>query len=271
VLQFDGALYLLATDAGYLDEPNVVWELLNEIDGDTAYLDAQFRPVTSSEQQESILTQQQKQREQEQEEAEELQKARDLSLSGGNSQAGGGDTRAAEHTMPSAGLFGESTEENEENLDPDYLLALRFQREEEELARANKRVSPRVSPRPLQPIGAARDVSITTAQAQPAGGCEDDGDEDGDEGMRSEQIDERTQEASENEFIPVSADGQMLVSEEELEAQRQAERFYQEQKQRVDAQTRQHQQEQERLRRQQQQIRGGQRRRASEGSDCTVS
>ncbi|KAF1776870.1 Protein of unknown function DUF544 [Phytophthora cactorum] len=191
LFKFEGALYLLVTDAGYLDEPTVVWELLNEIDGDTTYLDAQFRPMVSG--------------------------------------SGGDTTRAAEHTLPNGGLSGE---EDEGNLDPDYLLALKFQREEEEIARGSKHVSPR--------IGVDRDVK-----------------------------DDRSQETSENEAIPVTADGQMMISEEELEAQRQAERYYQEQKRQVDAQTRQYQQEQERL--QQQQPIRGQKRRISEGSDCTIS
>lgn len=253
-----------------------MWELLNEIDGDTEYLDAQFRPVTSSEQQKSILTQQQQQWEQEQEEEQALQKARALSLTGCVSPSNAtqmetsGDTRAAEHTMSSGGLFGESTKQSEENADPDYLLALKFQREEEELARGNKRVSPRMSPRHLQPIGADRDVNNTVEQAQIG-----DDHEERERNESSGQDDDRIHETSENEFIPVTADGQMVISEEELEAQRQAECYYQEQKRQVDAQTRQYQQEQERLRQQQlqqqQQIRSDQRRRTSEGSDCTIS
>ncbi|KAJ8559200.1 hypothetical protein ON010_g8248 [Phytophthora cinnamomi] len=270
------------TDAGYLDEPSVVWELLNEIDGDTEYLDAHFRPVTSSEQQESILTQQKQQREQDQlEEEQQLRKARALSLSGSMSpgdaskQTTGSDSRAPEHSMPSDGLFGESAETSEENLDPDYLLALKFQREEEERVRGSKRVPPRISPRHMQPVGADCD---TTEQAGDGyeGETEDD-DADGDR-MRNEssgQDEDHIHETSESEFIPVSADGEMLISEEELEAQRQAERYYQEQKRQVDAQTRQYQQEEDRLRQQQlqqqQQLRSGQRRRPSEGSDCTIS
>ncbi|GMF51658.1 unnamed protein product [Phytophthora fragariaefolia] len=277
LFKFEGALYLLVTDAGYLDEPSVVWELLNEIDGDTEYLDADFRPVTSTEQQESILTQQRQQREQEAEEEQQLRNARAFSLSGragASGQTAASDYRAAEHTVPAGGLFGESTEGNEEDLDPDYLLALKFQREEEERVRRNKQMSPRISPRHLQPIGADRDST-----EEVAAGCEGGTDEDSDAGdykMRNESsgLDEdRIRETSESEFIPVSADGEMLISEEELEAQRQAERYYQEQKRQVDAQTRQYQ-EQERLQQQQQQqqqIRGGQRRRPTEGNDCTIS
>lgn len=254
-----------------------MWELLNEIDGDTEYLDAQFRPVTSSEQQENILTQQRQQREQEQEEEQQLRNARALSVTGcvppngASERMAGGDFRAAEHTMPSDGLFGDSAEVNEENLDPDYLLALKFQREEEERVRRNKRVSPRSSPRSsprqLQPTGADRDTTEQTeAEAE---------DDDRVRNESSGQDEDRIHESSESEFIPVSAEGEMLISEEELEAQRQAERYYQEQKRQVDAQTRQCQQEEERLRQQQfqrqQQVQGGQRRRPSQGSDCTIS
>ncbi|KAL4146422.1 hypothetical protein PRNP1_012286 [Phytophthora ramorum] len=283
LLKFEGALYLLVTDAGYLDELSVVWELLNEIDGDTEYLDSQFRPVTSSEQQESILTQQQQQRETDQEEEAELQKARALSLTGCVSPnttgqqhtTNSGDTRDPEHTMPSSGLFGESTEGGEESLDPDYLLALKIQREEEERGRGNKRVSPRISPRHLQPIGSDRDVSTKEAGGD---GYDQDVEDGDDERMRNEsngQDTDRARGTSENDFIPVTLDGQMVISEEELEAQRQAERYYQEQKRQVDARTQQYQMEQERLRQQQlqqqQQNRSGQRRKTSDGGDCTIS
>jgi len=30
-LQFDGELYLLATDQGYINQPDLVWEKLNEV------------------------------------------------------------------------------------------------------------------------------------------------------------------------------------------------------------------------------------------------
>lgn len=35
-------LYLLVTDQGFLNESNVVWEVLNETDGDTQFVDANF-------------------------------------------------------------------------------------------------------------------------------------------------------------------------------------------------------------------------------------
>jgi len=37
-----GQLYLLVTDQGYLNEKNVIWEVLNEIDGDTQWVDSNF-------------------------------------------------------------------------------------------------------------------------------------------------------------------------------------------------------------------------------------
>jgi len=37
-----GQLYLLVTDQGYLTEKNVIWEVLNEIDGDTQWVDSNF-------------------------------------------------------------------------------------------------------------------------------------------------------------------------------------------------------------------------------------
>lgn len=40
-----GELYLLATDLGYLHEPDVVWERLNQIDGDSELCDGAFRRV----------------------------------------------------------------------------------------------------------------------------------------------------------------------------------------------------------------------------------
>jgi len=44
----DHRLYLLCTDAGFRDEPNAIWELLDEIDGNTNYVDANFREQSSS-------------------------------------------------------------------------------------------------------------------------------------------------------------------------------------------------------------------------------
>ena len=46
----DGALYLLVTDLGYANAPEIVWEKLDDIDGDTEYCDEYFaRPAPRSE------------------------------------------------------------------------------------------------------------------------------------------------------------------------------------------------------------------------------
>ncbi|CAM9227350.1 unnamed protein product [Phaeothamnion confervicola] len=41
----DGKLFLLVTDLGYAREPRIVWEKLDDVSGDTEYVDADFRPV----------------------------------------------------------------------------------------------------------------------------------------------------------------------------------------------------------------------------------
>ncbi|CAE7462192.1 Mindy2, partial [Symbiodinium microadriaticum] len=43
MLKRDGKLYLLVTDTGYACEPDIVWELLDEIDGNTEFVDSDFR------------------------------------------------------------------------------------------------------------------------------------------------------------------------------------------------------------------------------------
>lgn len=40
----EGKLFTLVTDAGFLRESDIMWESLNDIGGDTAYFNAQFRP-----------------------------------------------------------------------------------------------------------------------------------------------------------------------------------------------------------------------------------
>lgn len=48
MLKKDGNLYLLVTDMGYADEPTVVWELLDEIDGNTEFVDSNFKPISAA-------------------------------------------------------------------------------------------------------------------------------------------------------------------------------------------------------------------------------
>ncbi|KAK1274083.1 hypothetical protein QJS04_geneDACA022281 [Acorus gramineus] len=41
--KFNGELYLLATDQGYINQPELVWEKLNEVNGDTVFMTGDFR------------------------------------------------------------------------------------------------------------------------------------------------------------------------------------------------------------------------------------
>ncbi|GAB2224583.1 hypothetical protein Drorol1_Dr00005345 [Drosera rotundifolia] len=43
MFKFEGELYLLATDQGYLNQPDLVWEKLNEVNGDTQYMTSNFK------------------------------------------------------------------------------------------------------------------------------------------------------------------------------------------------------------------------------------
>ncbi|KAJ6851117.1 uncharacterized protein M6B38_260600 [Iris pallida] len=42
MFKFKGELYLLATDQGYIDQPDLVWEKLNEVNGDTVFMTGNF-------------------------------------------------------------------------------------------------------------------------------------------------------------------------------------------------------------------------------------
>ncbi|XP_059644683.1 uncharacterized protein LOC132286374 [Cornus florida] len=43
MFKFDGELYLLATDQGYINQPDLVWEKLNEVNGDTVFMTGNFK------------------------------------------------------------------------------------------------------------------------------------------------------------------------------------------------------------------------------------
>ncbi|KAF5797526.1 putative MINDY deubiquitinase [Helianthus annuus] len=43
MFKFEGELYLLATDQGYINQPDLVWEKLNEVNGDTVYMTGSFK------------------------------------------------------------------------------------------------------------------------------------------------------------------------------------------------------------------------------------
>ncbi|XP_074591567.1 uncharacterized protein LOC141847424 isoform X1 [Curcuma longa] len=42
MFKFNGELYLLATDQGYMNQPDLVWEKLNEVNGDTVFMTGYF-------------------------------------------------------------------------------------------------------------------------------------------------------------------------------------------------------------------------------------
>ncbi|GMH28884.1 hypothetical protein Nepgr_030727 [Nepenthes gracilis] len=43
MFKFDKELYLLATDQGYINQPDLVWEKLNEVNGDTLFMTSNFK------------------------------------------------------------------------------------------------------------------------------------------------------------------------------------------------------------------------------------
>ncbi|KAE9613173.1 putative MINDY deubiquitinase [Lupinus albus] len=53
MFKFEGALYLLATDQGYLNQPDLVWEKLNEVNGDTLFMTSNFKEFKVEESHES--------------------------------------------------------------------------------------------------------------------------------------------------------------------------------------------------------------------------
>ncbi|TMW65055.1 hypothetical protein Poli38472_009222 [Pythium oligandrum] len=194
LFKYDGSLYLLVTDAGYLDEPTVVWERLNEIDGDTEYLDATFRPLNASETRQQTILQQQ----------EEARRRQLEPPSESHSEYTDEDRTTSQGEMHSS------------ETDPDFLLALRLQEEEEAQARAL--AASRAQAAPPAPTTA---VQQNTAPV-PSG------------------YDSRTQSqgasGSESEAYAVNANGELMLSEAELQAQREAALYYQQQKHQMEAQ-----------------------------------
>ncbi|CAJ1928144.1 unnamed protein product [Sphenostylis stenocarpa] len=43
MFKYEGELYLLATDQGYINQPDLVWEKLNEVNGDTLFMTSNFK------------------------------------------------------------------------------------------------------------------------------------------------------------------------------------------------------------------------------------
>uniref|UniRef100_A0A0V0J1S2 MINDY deubiquitinase domain-containing protein n=1 Tax=Schistocephalus solidus TaxID=70667 RepID=A0A0V0J1S2_SCHSO len=48
IYRHNDSLYTLLTDAGFANEPNFVWETLNDVDGNTQFVDANFKPSTTT-------------------------------------------------------------------------------------------------------------------------------------------------------------------------------------------------------------------------------
>lgn len=46
---FQGELFILVTDQGFLTESNVVWETLSNVEGDCHFVDANFHTYTKPE------------------------------------------------------------------------------------------------------------------------------------------------------------------------------------------------------------------------------
>lgn len=43
MFKFEGELYILATDQGFINQPDLVWEKFNEVNGNTIYVTSNFK------------------------------------------------------------------------------------------------------------------------------------------------------------------------------------------------------------------------------------
>lgn len=50
MFKLNGEIYLLATDQGYINQPDLVWEKLNEVHGDTVFMTGKFKEFKAEEQ-----------------------------------------------------------------------------------------------------------------------------------------------------------------------------------------------------------------------------
>ncbi|KAL7123162.1 hypothetical protein ACP275_01G088000 [Erythranthe tilingii] len=48
MVKYEGELYILATDQGFIHEPDLVWEKLNEVNGNTVYMTGNFKEFKTS-------------------------------------------------------------------------------------------------------------------------------------------------------------------------------------------------------------------------------
>ncbi|KAL7595297.1 hypothetical protein Lser_V15G30104 [Lactuca serriola] len=58
MFKFEGELYILATDQGYLNQPDLVWEKLNEVNGDTVFVNDNFKKFNPQNQETSTWDEQ---------------------------------------------------------------------------------------------------------------------------------------------------------------------------------------------------------------------
>ena len=109
ILKYRGYIYSLVTDQGYSNEPSVVWELINEINGDTDYYNDQFEKPQIEEE---LLP---------------------VPIS---------TTTADLQSNPTAVGSTQSIDNSKEELSEDYLIAKRLQEEEDRIAQNNRNVRP---------------------------------------------------------------------------------------------------------------------------------
>lgn len=194
LFKYKGSLYLLVTDTGYLDEPTVVWEHLTEIDGDTEYYSAEFRPLNTTEtKQQTIISQQEQQ------------------------------SHIPKTTSTQQQLQNDGTDVT----DADYLLALKLQKEEEALAE-NGRPAPiteRVIPSESDHVGSQR----LFASANSATFTVTSGQRTAPQGSSTSP----NTRPDTRDFV-CDSDGRIILSEEEVEAQRKAETYFKQQKEKQD-------------------------------------
>jgi len=115
VLKYRGYIYSLVTDQGYSNEPSVVWELINEINGDTDYYNDQFEKPHIEEDLEPVPM---------------------------------SSTIVDLPTNPTAGGSTQSTDNSKEELSEDYLIAKRLQEEEDRMVQNSRNVRPQNSDTP---------------------------------------------------------------------------------------------------------------------------
>ena len=129
----NGSIFLLATDIGYLHELELVWEKLDQVDGDTILCDHEFRVVDLGARAASQAAAAAEAAEAAEvaaaiEAAEAAEMANAVVSDGGVPRMPGYPIPA---THPHANASGGA---NAAELDPDYALALALQREEEDAA-----------------------------------------------------------------------------------------------------------------------------------------